>query len=136
MAYLAFTETQGGQRAADPAPTAATRSVTPTEREPALSALEWSVVALAERDRLSTLRTPSRIAVALGTLFGERANPRLADARLETLRRTAVMSWHYGFNVPTRIISDFVAAGFSAAQYELLVDSVEAARAKRNRKTA
>lgn len=135
MAYLAFAETAGGPPV-DVVPAAATRPVTrSTEQRPALSALEWSVVALAERDRISTLRSPSRIAVALGTLFGERANPQLADTRLEALRRIAVLSWHYGYVVPSSAIRDFLAAGFTEGQYELLVDSIGVARAKRNRKT-
>jgi hypothetical protein len=41
-----------------------------------LSALEWSVVALARRDRISSLGEPSRIATAMGRLFGTRSNPR------------------------------------------------------------
>lgn len=99
--------------------------------KPSLSALEWSVVALAERDHPSTLRTPGRVAIALGRLFGDRINPRLADERLEALRRMAVLSWRYGYVVPSTAIREFLAAGFTPGQYELLVDSIRAARARR-----
>ena len=57
--------------------------------------LEWSVVALAERDRPSSLGTPGRLSLALGAVFGTKwRNPALADPRLEALRRLAVLSWH------------------------------------------
>lgn len=53
-----------------------------------LTALEWSVVALAQRDRLSSLRAPSPLSIALGKVFGRGSgSPNLADPRLEALRR-------------------------------------------------
>lgn len=133
MAYLAFSEIGAGlpQDVSAPAPL----PVPVTEPAARLSALEWAVVALAEGDRLSTLRTPGRLAMALGALFGAGHNPRLADPRLEALRRIAVLSWHHGYVVPSREVSDFLAAGFTPAQYELMVDSVSAARASRRRTT-
>lgn len=97
----------------------------------ALSALEWSVVALAERDHPSTLREPGRVAIALGALFSGRHNPRLADPRLEALRRMAVLTWRYGYVVPSAAIRDFLSAGFTTDQYELLANSIGVARAKR-----
>lgn len=127
MGYLAFAETAAGSATApltspvaDPVPARAS-----------FSALEWSVVALAKRDRLSSLREPGRIAMAMGTLFGERPSPRLADPQLEALRRMAVMSWHYGYEVDSSEIRTFVRAGFSLRQYELMVDSIAADRARR-----
>lgn len=99
------------------------------------SALEWSVVAVAERDTLSTLRQPGRMATAMGALFGDRHNPRLADPRLEALRRMAVLSWHHGFTVPGQAVRDFTAAGFSLDQYETLVASIGAARGRRQRRS-
>lgn len=122
MAYLNFIETAGGDVAA-------------VELKPAgFTALEWSVVALAERDPLSSLRTPGRLAVALGRLFGDRVNPSLADSRLEALRRAAVQVWHHGYTAPASAIQPFLSAGFSEAQFGLLVDSVAAARHRRKRK--
>lgn len=120
MAYLAFAETAAGY--AD-LPLDGGRTAT-------LSALEWSVVALARRDSLSTLRQPGRIAMAMGTLFGERPNPRLADPRLEALRRIAVLSWHHGYTVDGDEVRAFLNAGFDLRQYELVVDSIAADRAR------
>ena len=97
------------------------------------SALEWSVVALAERDTLASLRAPGRIATAMGAVFGDRGNPRLADPRLEALRRMAVLSWHHGFVVHGNEVRDFTASGYGLDQYETLVASISAAKARRPR---
>ena len=136
MAYLAFDELAPGMIAA-PAPRADPLPLPgplPLHEAPArLSALEWSVVALAARDALSTLREPGRMGEALRTLFGGRHNPRLADPRLEALRRMAVLARHYGYAVPGVDVRDFLHAGFTPAQYELLVDSVTVARTPRRR---
>lgn len=130
MAYLAFAETAVGSAAA-PAPVR-------LQPRPAFSPLEWSVIALARRDRIASLREPGRIAVAMGVLFGERPNPRLADPKLEALRRMAVLSWLYGYEVDTSEIRRFVQAGYDLRQYELMVDSIAAdkARAGQRRRAA
>ena len=100
--------------------------------ETGLSPLEWSVVALARRDRIGSLAQPGRVSIALGKLFGTwQKNPRLADARLEALRRMAVLSWHRGFAVPASELRAFLGAGFSAAHYETLLVSISAARLRR-----
>lgn len=97
-----------------------------------LSALEWQVVAIARRDSLSTLSEPSRLAVALGAVFGSRFdNPRLADPRLEALRRMSVLSWHRGYAVAPGELEAFHAAGFTVAQYETLLASISVARTRR-----
>lgn len=96
-----------------------------------LTALEWSVVALAKRDRVSSLARPGRIAIALGSLFGGGAGRRLADPRLEALRRMAVLSWHRGFSVPSAELRAFLAAGFSLDQYETMLTSIGMARPRR-----
>src|SRR5687768_9053651 len=100
-----------------------------------LSALEWSIVALAQRDSLASLREPGRLAAALGSLFGRR-DRRVVDPRLETLRRIAVLAWHRGWQVPTSELRAFVRAGFSLDQYELVQTSIARGRAadrRRNR---
>lgn len=133
MAYLAFAETTGG-----PSPVAAHVADRTVDRAKSFSGLEWSVIAIAERDRLSSLREPGAISVAMGAVFGgKRHNPKFADQRLETLRRMAVLSWHYGYVVPGDAVQDFVAGGFTLDQYETLVDSISATRRtaqSRNRK--
>jgi len=123
MAYLACAE--AGMSAPGEAVTLTPRADTTPAR---LTALEWSVVAIARKDRLSSLRSPGRMSIALGVLFGEGHNPRLADPRLEALRRMAVLTWHNGYTVPPHEVRAFLAAGFSADQYELMVDSIGVAR--------
>ena len=96
-----------------------------------LSALEWSVVALAQRDRMSSLSRPGRMSLALGALFGtRRTGSHLADPRLEALRRMAVLSWHRGFAVPGPEVRRFLDAGFSAEQYETMLASISVARSR------
>lgn len=123
MAYL-FLDADAPMPAAGPA---SVPSVTAPVPAPRLSALEWSVVALARRDRLSSLRQPGRMATALRAVLKQH-NPMLADERLEALRRIAVLGWHYGYTVPTGELKRFLKAGFSPEQYELLIDSIGVAR--------
>jgi hypothetical protein len=97
--------------------------------------LEWQVVALARRDRLSSLRGPSTWSRLVDIIFGKRANPALADSRLEALRRLAVEAWHHGYAVRPSALSSFEAAGFSIAQLELLLATISAGRSALGRKT-
>ena len=94
---------------------------------PEFSDLEWSVIRLARRDRMWTLRPDGRVRRFFRWLTGLGINPKLADPRLEALRRIAVLSWNFGFTVPGEDVADFIAAGFSHDQYELLVSSISAA---------
>ena len=100
-----------------------------------LSALEWSIVAMAERDGLASLREPGRFLSALSSLFGLRPANRLANDRLEALRRISVFAWRNNWNVPKTELSSFFAAGFTADQYELIQKSIGQARAAHRRKT-
>lgn len=92
-----------------------------------LSALEWSVVALARRDGLGSLSQPSRIAMAMGRIFGTGSDPRLADPRLEALRRLAVLAWRQGYVVPSSELKRFLAAGFTLDQFETMLKSITSA---------
>lgn len=103
----------------------------PSTRMEGFSPLEWSVVAMSERDLTSSLARPGRIAVALGGIFGHRHNPALADTRLEALRRVAVMNWRKGQAVPASEVQGFLDAGFSADQYATLAASIAASRHQR-----
>jgi hypothetical protein len=94
-----------------------------------LSALEWSVVAFARHDNMASLREPGRIAAALDSLFGLRRDKRVANPRLEALRRIAVLAWRKGWQVPTSELRAFVGAGFSLDQYELVQTSIARGRA-------
>ena len=95
--------------------------------KPEFSPLEWSVIRLAKVDGLSTLREPGRLGRFINWLMGRKGSPSLASERLEALRRMAVLSWHYGFTVPSDDVTDFLSAGFSPDQYELMVGSIRAA---------
>lgn len=95
---------------------------------PGFTALEWSVIALARKDTLSSLSTPGRMSRALGGLFGLSTASRLADPKLEALRRLAVHAWRRGFALPMAEINNFVSAGFVEAQIETLVSSVTGVR--------
>jgi len=101
-----------------------------------LSALEWSVVAMAERDGLSSIREPSRFISALGAIFGIKGPNKLANEELEALRRIAILAWHYGWDVPKSELTDFLAAGFSTDQFELIQNSIGQHRAARRRRNA
>ncbi len=92
------------------------------------SALEWSVIALAQRDTLRSLASPGRMSRAIGSLFGLGATSRLADPRLEALRRMAVHAWRRGFAVPIAEIDHFLSHGFTETQMEALVVSVTGLR--------
>lgn len=115
MAYLDLSEFRGEAVAA---PTMVDASTT-------LSALEWQVVGIAQGDRLSSLEAPGRWSKFLALFFGrDRASPRLADPRLEALRRVAVHAWHKGDAIPAQELAGFHAAGFSLAQLQLLLAQV------------
>lgn len=96
--------------------------------ETGFTALEWSVIALAKRDSMRSLDRPGRMSRALGGLFGAGTSSRLADPRLEALRRIAVHAWHRGFALPIAEIERFLSAGFGEAQMETLVTSVTGLR--------
>ena len=127
MAYLARIETTHAQ----PLQLHSAR----TAQKPRLSALEWSIVRLARMDRLWTIRPLGPVRRWWNWLVG-RGNPALASERLEALRRIAVLSWHFGFTVPGRDVADFLSAGFSTDQYELLVNTVRKAAGSPSREFA
>lgn len=109
---------------------------TPADGRTDFSPLEWTVVLLARRDRISSLNEPGAIARAFGGLFGLGRHSSLADPRLEALRRLAVHAWHKGYKLPVSEIKRFLAAGFSAGQFETLLASVANKRVERRRSVA
>ncbi|RYD50921.1 MAG: hypothetical protein EOP60_11065 [Sphingomonadales bacterium] len=107
----------------------------PATHRSGFTALEWQVIALAQTDSLSSLNAPSRVSVALETVFGfKRANPELANPALEILRRISVLAWHRGFALPQSQIEAFHDAGYSEDQLETLLGSIGAGRLARKRK--
>jgi hypothetical protein len=137
MAYLSFSELGGVAMARARVPAAvATPAADPVPaRTERLSALEWSVVAIARKDGRASLNRPGRMSVAMRVLFRQH-NPRLADERLEALRRMAVLTWRDGYTVASREVRAFLDAGFTTGQYELMVDSIQAAKATPRRLAA
>ena len=93
-------------------------------KDAGFSALEWSVIAVSRRDGIASLEEPSRVSRALGSLFGFGTTSRLADPKLEALRRVAVYAWRRGYALPQVEIDRFVEAGFTIEQAETLVASV------------
>jgi len=94
--------------------------------KPDFTALEWSVIRFARLDRLWTIRAAGRIRRFWNWLLA-RGNPELADPRLEALRRMAVLTWHFGFTVPGDDVANFLSAGFSPDQYELMAGWINSA---------
>jgi len=129
-----FTELQGAPVAAPADMVATVAEVAPEGRTTKnLSALEWSVVAIAQKDRLSSLATPGRMSLALGSIFRvPGSSARLADPKLEALRRVSVLAWHHGDAVPRDEIHAFHQAGFTHGQYETLLDSISRGRSALN----
>ncbi len=95
-----------------------------TAKPAGFSALEWSVIAVSRRDSLSSLEEPGRVSRALGGLFGIGTRSRLADSKLEALRRLAVHAWRRGYAIAQAEIDRFLDAGFTLSQAETLVASV------------
>ena len=120
MAYLAKIEPS------ESAPFALPVLAAPAASKPEFTPLEWSVIRLARVDRLWTIRPPSRLRRFWNWLLG-RGNPELANPKLEALRRMAVLTWHFGFTVPGTDVRDFLSAGFTPDQYELMAGSINAA---------
>ena len=105
------------------------RSPLPVQSSAYLSDLEWSVVAMAERDSISSLRKPTRFWALISLLFGLKPANRLANDRLEALRRIAVLSWRYRWNIAGSELKAFFDAGYSQAHYELILRRISAVRA-------
>ncbi len=120
MAYLARIDLEHAT------PLAGAPAALPIVAQANFTPLEWSVIRLARVDRLWTVRKSGTLRRMWNALAG-RSNPALANDRLESLRRIAVLSWHYGFTVPGSDVADFLSAGFSSDQYELLVNSIRKA---------
>jgi hypothetical protein len=90
------------------------------------SALEWTVVAFARKEPLRSIEAPAivrRTGRLLRWLVAAHAWTQLADARLETLRRTAIVAWHRKKGLRPADRAAFVNAGFSDDQLNLLVQT-------------
>lgn len=99
-----------------------------------LSTMEWSIVAMAERDGMASVREQRGLGMILRRFFGLKPANRLANERLEALRRVAVFAWRYRWSVPASEMRAFVDAGYSLAQLELLQSRIAQSRADRGRR--
>lgn len=128
MAYLNFSEPLPTMNAGhDRAAASAAPAV--------FSPLEWLAIGVGSRDPISTIAAPSPLARALGGLFGLGSSSRLADERLERLRRFAVLVRHHGWRVPTSEVKTFIGE-FSVGQLELVIAAVTRAMPGAARRTA
>jgi hypothetical protein len=100
------------------------------DRKTGFSALEWSVIALPKRDTIGSLAQPGRLSRPAGGLFGSGMRSRLADPRLEALRRLA--------SVPRERLRSadggdyrFLSPGLSEAQMETLIHSITGLRTRK-----
>ncbi len=144
MAFLAFAEPgnagyarvvgSGLARAPRPVQVPTPVAIELHEEVPVLNELERSVIGIARRDGLSTLRKPGRLSHWLGVVFGVRISPQLADPKLEALRRIAVLSWKRGYSIASAEVKAFIGAGYSPAFYEMVVDTIASARQQEARR--
>ncbi len=88
--------------------------------------LEWLVIAIGQRDGTSAFRSRPLLE-AFGRLFAYRQPNRLANCRLEELRRMAALASEHGWHVPPSEMAAFLRAGWSEGQLELLVEKVSPA---------
>ncbi|MES1971926.1 MAG: hypothetical protein V4472_05650 [Pseudomonadota bacterium] len=89
------------------------------------SPLERVVIETSLGDGLSSLGEPGKWRRRLHRLVGVRSKTRLADPRLETLRRVAVLLRHHGA-LSADEADVFADSGFTTAQYRVLRDVVYA----------
>lgn len=129
MAYLDFSETLPALAASLPP-----AAVAEPDRNDGFSALEWLVIGVARQDPLSSLDASGRLARAMRSLFGLGERSRLAEGRLERLRRMAVLAWHRGWRLPESEVTAFL-RDYSVAQFETLLAAIGRAKPTRFRKS-
>lgn len=92
----------------------------PPAAEARFSAVEVQVIALARADTLASLEPPGWWARAVALLFGVQPRARrLADAKLETLRRAIVVTRHRR-HMPDAVAAELIALGYRPAQVRAL----------------
>lgn len=111
------------------------RTQTDSEGGSGFTPLQWRVIELTREDSVASLREETKFGKFLRLIFGWGAKRPLADAKLEALRRMAVMSWHHGYNVDGGNIEAFLASGYSLDQYETLLGHIVDARTESGMRT-
>ena len=96
--------------------------------EAAFGPLELQIISLAEADPVASIGPPTRFARFFERWFGiDRPKP-FADARLEALRRFAVLVRVTGGQLPGEETKRFLAAGYSRLQAHILQQRAASAR--------
>lgn len=132
MAFFDFAQPAAGPSL--PVRSTARRAASETETM-GFAGVEWRVIGLARHDGMRSLREPGRLDQLRALMFGRSPDPRLANPRLEALRRLAVEAWHKGYAVSLLALADFRKAGFTKAQLELLLATISAGRTMRHRRS-
>jgi len=96
----------------------------PTATQTTFSGREWMVIALARGDTASSLEEPSRFRRTIEAFFKIRRANRLADPRLEALRRMAVLLRTGRGDTSAEERAGFFSAGFSRSQLAALTGFV------------
>lgn len=87
---------------------------------------EWIAIRLARCDGVASVRAASPIGSAVRRLFGLEPANRLADPRLEALRRVAVCCWRQR-PIDSRQVEALIGAGFSFDHVALIRAHVQSA---------
>jgi hypothetical protein len=108
-------------------PATATALITTTTLEE-FSPLEQRVIELSHEDGLESLRPPRERSWLQRLLFGPPPpSRRLANERLEALRRLAVEARHRGWQIRPSAINAARIVGFSEAQIGRVIDTIGSA---------
>lgn len=93
---------------------------------------ELRVLQIASSDGIETLQEPRKRGwLARFVLGPPPPSRRLANERLEALRRLAVHAWHKGHLLPVSAVKAAEHAGFSEEQIGMLIDNIGRARTAR-----
>jgi hypothetical protein len=92
------------------------RATLPRVAEPALTTIERDVISASLRDPVWSLGPSGRVRRALHWTFDVRRPNPLADARLEALRRFAVLVRHFGDRLDSVETDRLALAGYSPSQ--------------------
>ncbi|WP_380877915.1 hypothetical protein ACFB49_14780 [Sphingomonas sp. DBB INV C78] len=118
MAFMEFTEAA----ATGAQPIVASKALSLFERA------EWAAIALAKQDDAASLAPDSLWQRLRRKLFGIEAARPLANERLETLRRFALIARLRRRRIDHHEIARLVSAGFSAFQADVLLALIDDAR--------
>jgi hypothetical protein len=79
-----------------------------------LTKLEWQVVAMARSDGPRSMNPDGRFTRFLREFFGVPVTRKLANERLETLRRFCVRAWYWDV-IRAKDLQQFIGAGYSSS---------------------